>query len=52
VCHKQEVEAVLHQVELSQREIGGDSYPYGLQLLLNGLTAALQDADPLSVMGC
>ncbi|MDO8417540.1 MAG: insulinase family protein [Agitococcus sp.] len=44
-----EVEAVLHQVELAQREIGGDSYPYGLQLLLNGLTAALQDADPLAL---
>ena len=44
-----QVEAVLHQVELSQREIGGDSYPYGLQLLLNGLTAALQDADPLAL---
>lgn len=44
-----EVEAVLHQFELSQREIGGDSYPYGLQLLLNGLTPYLQDADPLSV---
>ncbi len=46
---QQDVEAVLHQVELSQREIGGDSYPYGLQLLLNGLTAALQDADPLAL---
>jgi Zn-dependent M16 (insulinase) family peptidase len=46
---QQDVEAVLHQVELSQREIGGDSYPYGLQLVLNGLTAALQDADPLAL---
>ena len=45
----EDVEAVLHQVELSQREIGGDSYPYGLQLVLNGLTAALQDADPLAL---
>lgn len=44
-----EVEAVLHQFELSQREIGGDSYPYGLQLLLNGLDPVLQDGDPLSV---
>ena len=44
-----EVEAVLHQFELSQREIGGDSYPYGLQLLLNGLTPYLQDSDPLAV---
>lgn len=44
-----QVEAVLHQFELSQREIGGDSYPYGLQLLLNGLSPALQDADPVAV---
>lgn len=44
-----DVEAVLHQIELSQREIGGDSYPYGLQLVLNGLNAALQDADPLAL---
>lgn len=44
-----DVEAVLHQFELSQREIGGDSYPYGLQLLLNGLSHVLQDADPVPV---
>lgn len=44
-----QVEAVLHQFELSQREIGGDSYPYGLQLLLNGLSHVLQDADPVPV---
>lgn len=44
-----DVEAVLHQFELSQREIGGDSYPYGLQLLLNGLSPALQEADPVAV---
>lgn len=44
-----DVEAVLHQFELGQREIGGDSYPYGLQLLLNGLSPALQDSDPVSV---
>ncbi len=30
----EQVEAVLHQIELSRREIGGDGYPYGLQLLL------------------
>ncbi len=46
---QEDVEAVLHQVELSQREIGGDSYPYGLQLILNGLTAALHDSDPLAL---
>lgn len=45
----EDVEAILHQVELSQREIGGDSYPYGLQLILNGLGAALHDSDPLAL---
>ncbi len=30
----EQIEAVLHQLELQRREIGGDLYPYGLQLLL------------------
>jgi len=29
-----QLEAALHQLELQRREIGGDGYPYGLQLLL------------------
>ncbi|MDP2379087.1 MAG: insulinase family protein, partial [Pseudohongiella sp.] len=29
---QEQVEAALHQLELHQREISGDSYPYGLQL--------------------
>lgn len=41
-------EAVLHQMELRQREITGDQYPYGLQLLLTGLGSAIQGGDPLS----
>ncbi len=41
-----QVEAVLHQMELQQREIGG-GYPYGLQLLLNGLGTAIHGGDPL-----
>lgn len=44
-----QIDAVLHQIELSQREIGGDGMPYGLQLLLNGLGAAIHDGDPLAV---
>ncbi len=43
------IEAVLHQIELSQREIGGDGMPYGLGLLLSGLNAAIHGGDPLSV---
>lgn len=44
------VEAVLHQLELTQREVGGDSYPFGLQLILNGLTAAIHRSDPASLL--
>ncbi len=46
----EKLEAVLHQLELSQREVGGDSYPFGLQLILNGLTAAIHRADPVSLL--
>jgi presequence protease len=46
----EKVEAVLHQLELSQREVGGDHYPFGLQLILNGLTAAIHRSDPASLL--
>ena len=46
----EKVEAVLHQLELSQREVGGDGYPFGLQLILNGLTAAIHRSDPASLL--
>ena len=49
VAHEK-VEAVLHQLELSQREVGGDGYPFGLQLILNGLTAAIHRSDPASLL--
>lgn len=42
------VEAMLHQLELSQREIGGDSYPYGLQLILSALSTAVHEGDVLA----
>lgn len=45
-----QVEAVLHQLELGQREIGGDGYPYGMQLILGGLSAAIHRGDPMAVM--
>ena len=47
---KEQVEAALHQLELAQREISGDSYPYGLQLILHGLSTALHRGDPISLM--
>ena len=45
-----QVNGALHQLELNQREISGDSYPYGLQLMLAGLSAALHRGDPIKVM--
>ena len=44
------VEAVLHQLELGQREIKGDGYPYGLQLILEGLPATIHRGDPVSLL--
>jgi Zn-dependent M16 (insulinase) family peptidase len=47
---QEQIEASLHQLELRQREIGGDSYPYGLQLILNGLNAATHRGDVLAFL--
>ena len=47
---QEQVESVLHQLELSQREIGGDGYPFGLQLILSGLTAAIHRSDPAALL--
>ncbi|BBA33036.1 peptidase M16C associated domain-containing protein [Methylocaldum marinum] len=44
------VEALLHQLELHQREITGDGFPYGLQLMLRALRPALHGADPVSAL--
>ena len=46
----EQVEAVLHQLELSQREIGGDGYPYGMQLILAGLSTAVHRGDPIELL--
>ncbi|MBF0109438.1 MAG: insulinase family protein [Magnetococcales bacterium] len=45
---QERVAAVLHQLELSRREIGGDGLPYGLKLMLTALPAALHGGDPVS----
>lgn len=44
------VESMLHQLELSQREIGGDHYPYGLQLILGCMTAAVHGESPAAAL--
>ena len=47
---QEQVEAVLHQLELHQREISGGGYPYGLQLILQALGPATHHADPVAVL--
>ncbi|GMQ83420.1 MAG: insulinase family protein [Gammaproteobacteria bacterium] len=47
---EERVEAVLHQLELSQREVSGDGYPYGLQLILEGLSTAIHRGDPVALL--
>jgi Zn-dependent M16 (insulinase) family peptidase len=44
------VEAALHMLELHQREISGDSYPYGLQLILSALSSATHRGDPIDLL--
>ncbi len=44
------VTSALHQLELTQREIGGDGYPFGLQLILNAMPAAIHHGDPLAAL--
>ncbi|MFA9486240.1 MULTISPECIES: insulinase family protein [unclassified Moraxella] len=43
------IETVLHQIELDQRHIGGDSMPYGLTLMLEAFSTVVHDGDPLDV---
>jgi len=47
---QEQVEAALHQLEMEQREIGGDGYPFGLQLILNSLNAAIHRQDPIALL--
>ena len=44
------VQAMLHQLELGQREIRGDGMPFGLQLVLSGLSTAMQRGDTLAAI--
>ena len=46
----EQVESVLHQLELEQREITGGGYPYGLQLILEGLSLAVHHGDPVAAL--
>lgn len=42
--------AALQQLELHQREVGGDSYPYGLQIIMTALTSTTHRGDPLALL--
>lgn len=42
------LEAILHQIELQQRELTGDGMPYGLNLMLRALGAAIHGGDALA----
>lgn len=42
---KDRLDAVLHQLELDQRDLSDDGYPYGLQLILSALPAVLHRGD-------
>lgn len=46
----EQVEAALHQLELNQREITGDGHPYGLQLIIAGLSSAIHGGDPIQLL--
>lgn len=46
----EELHAALQQLELHQREVGGDSYPYGMQIIFTALTAATHRGDPISLL--
>ncbi len=45
-----QMESVLHQIELSQREIRGGGFPYGLRLMVNSLTPTIHGADPVQAL--
>lgn len=42
--------SVLHQLELHQREIGGDSYPFGLQLIMQAIGPATHRGEPATAL--
>jgi len=44
------IEAILHQLELHQREISGDQYPYGLQLIMTAISPMVHGGDPVDLL--
>ncbi|MFL2719415.1 MAG: insulinase family protein, partial [Gammaproteobacteria bacterium] len=44
------INSSIHQLEISQREIGGNGMPFGLQLMLSCLPACIHRDDPLQIL--
>ncbi|WP_339799115.1 insulinase family protein, partial [uncultured Marinobacter sp.] len=44
------LEAIVHQLELQQREIAGDSFPYGLQLIMSAISPMVHGGDPVALL--
>ena len=44
------VSSSIHQLEISQREIGGNGMPFGLQLMLSCLPACIHRDNPLNIL--
>ncbi|RBW49949.1 insulinase family protein [Marinobacter sp. F3R11] len=47
---KERLEAILHQLELHQREISGDSFPYGLHLIMSAIAPMVHGGDPVELL--
>lgn len=47
---QERLEAVLHQLELHQREIAGDQFPYGLQLIMSAIPPMVHGGDPVALL--
>ncbi len=47
---QERLEAILHQLELHQREIAGDHFPYGLQIILASLPPMVHGGDPVALL--
>ncbi|MEC7728664.1 MAG: insulinase family protein [Pseudomonadota bacterium] len=50
VVSKERLEAILHQLELHQREIAGDQFPYGLQLIMSAIAPMVHGGDPVELL--
>ena len=46
----EEIDSCLHQLELGQREVGGDYFPYGLNLMVRALSNTIHGGTPAAVL--